>query len=180
MIAPLVRGVPARLPRPFVLVRAAHTSSSSTASTSTAKRASIESTTFSAKSAPREVYHRPEAQRGMPTEGSRPTWAKNANGTTVKSAGEASGPGTDRVVAREGDPEGERFAGPSRPRAIYERPGDRDLPKIGVSILCAQPTCLTGGWRRVPGADEQKRWPWRKLLSSVVLRIQRIWAFWIL
>lgn len=138
-LTPLTRIATGRLPTPSLLIRAAHASTSSASAaggSASAKRTTIESTTFDAKSAPREVYFRPEAQRGMPAEGSRPTWAKgvNGNGTGAVSAGQAAeGLGRDRVVAREGDPEGERFAGPSRPRAIYERPGDRELPVISVS-----------------------------------------------
>ena len=143
-LSPLSRIATGRLLTPALLIRAAHASTSSASSAGGAgagtgtsgKRPSIESTTFDAKSAPREVYFRPEAQRGMPAEGSRPTWAKgvNGNGTGAVSAGRAAEAlGRDRVVAREGDPEGERFAGPSRPRAIYERPGDRELPVISVS-----------------------------------------------
>jgi hypothetical protein len=33
---------------------------------------------------------------------------------------------------------GEAFAGPSKPRVIYERPGERELPMISVSYDISQ------------------------------------------
>lgn len=177
LVAPLLRAAPRSILRPALLLRATHTStplsssSSETSSSSTSgKRPSIESTTFADKSAPREVYFRPEAQRGMPAEGLRPTWAKGGQGQGALAAGTGGGGSAvraERIVAREGDPEGERFAGPSRPRAIYERPGDRELPRIGVSLSCVISKLKAGCERRDMGfidvtADMwQKRWPWR-------------------
>lgn len=36
---------------------------------------------------------------------------------------------------------GDDFAGPSRPRLVYERPGEKDLPKLKVSSV---DVCLGG------------------------------------
>ena len=93
-----------------------------TAQTSNAPR--IQPTTFSGKSAPREVHERPEKLRGMgPNSGQ--FWAKPGEGAGSHSAGGPMKPG----------PAAEQFGGPSRPRLVYERPGDRELPRLKVSPL---------------------------------------------
>jgi hypothetical protein len=56
--------------------------------------------------------------RGMPA-GNTPSWAK----------GGGSVPKFVRIE------KGDDFAGPSRPRLVYERPGERDLPSLKVSPL---------------------------------------------
>jgi hypothetical protein len=92
-------------------------------STSTPPRPRIEATTFDGKSSPREVHERPERIRGMPPKGLGPAWQKAgaAAATTARPSGQKG--------------EEEDFAGPSRPRMYYDRPGERDLPKLNVSSL---------------------------------------------
>jgi len=72
-------------------------------------------TVFSNKSAPQQIHDRPEMIRGMPA-GSTPSWAKGG------------GPIPKYVRVEKGDD----FAGPSKPRLVYERPGERDLPNLKV------------------------------------------------
>jgi len=77
-------------------------------------------TVFSNKSAPQQIHDRPEMIRGMPA-GSTPSWAKGG------------GPIPKYIRVEKGDD----FAGPSKPRLVYERPGERDLPILKVRcILC--------------------------------------------
>lgn len=73
-------------------------------------------TVFSAKSSPQQIHNRPEMIRGMPA-GSTPSWAKGG------------GP----VPAYTRTERGDNFAGPSKPRLVYERPGEKELPKLKVS-----------------------------------------------
>ncbi|KAI9632559.1 cytochrome oxidase complex assembly protein 1-domain-containing protein [Dioszegia hungarica] len=81
----------------------------------------IEPTIFASKSQPREVHYRPESQRGMPDPSApRPQWE------TLHRAGMAK-----RSLEEEG---GEAFAGPSKPRVMYERPGGRELPMISSRL----------------------------------------------
>jgi cytochrome c oxidase assembly factor 1 len=75
-------------------------------------------TVFSNKSAPQQIHDRPEMIRGMPA-GSTPSWAKGG------------GPIPKYVRVEKGDD----FAGPSKPRLVYERPGERDLPNLKVRHL---------------------------------------------
>jgi hypothetical protein len=58
--------------------------------------------------------------RGMPA-GSTPSWAKGG------------GPIPKYIRVEQG--KGDDFAGPSRPRMVYERPGERDLPLLKVSLI---------------------------------------------
>ncbi|WVR03878.1 hypothetical protein IAU60_000877 [Kwoniella sp. DSM 27419] len=115
-------------PSPLVGFRAQAVRSVASSSLSRTK-AQPEPTVFSQKAAPREIHERPEVQRGMPV-----------GGLKFQSSGH-------RATARaEGGPE-EAFAGPSRPRLIYERPGDRDLPKIGTKLPFVIGLGLLGlGW----------------------------------
>ncbi|WWD16583.1 hypothetical protein CI109_101011 [Kwoniella shandongensis] len=86
----------------------------------------VEPTVFADKSSPREVHNRPEIIRGMPPLGSKPkvTTSTGEKGFSTKGREEA-------------------FSGPSKPRLVYSRPGERDLPKlksraplvIGLSLL---------------------------------------------
>lgn len=79
----------------------------------------IQPTTFSEKSAPRQVHERPEKLRGMgPSSGQ--FWAKPGEGAGSNSGGGPGRPG----------PAAEQFGGPSRPRLVYDRPGERELPKL--------------------------------------------------
>lgn len=80
----------------------------------------IEPTIFDSKSQPREVHYRPENHRGMPTSrpGTQAPWEQLRRVNTGK--------------VKEGELE-EAFDGPSRPRMYYDRPGERELPKISVS-----------------------------------------------
>lgn len=52
----------------------------------------------------------------MPPGKSTPSWAKGG------------GPIPTYIKTERGD----AFAGPSRPRMVYERPGEKDLPKLKV------------------------------------------------
>jgi hypothetical protein len=74
-------------------------------------------TVFSNKSSPQQIHDRPEMIRGMPAGKSTPSWAKGG------------GPIPAYIKTERGDD----FAGPSRPRMVYERPGEKDLPKLKVS-----------------------------------------------
>ena len=56
--------------------------------------------------------------RGMPA-GSTPSWAKG-------------GGSVPKYVRTE---KGDDFAGPSKPRLVYERPGERELPSLKVGLL---------------------------------------------
>ncbi|WVQ94637.1 hypothetical protein IAU59_001717 [Kwoniella sp. CBS 9459] len=113
-----------------------------------------EPTIFSEKSSPREVHERPEVQRGMPS--------STSQRLRSEAAAKLSGSGSGSVRhARE-----EAFSGPSRPRLIYERPGDRELPKIGNKLPFVLALGVLGlGWGLfLLHATNQER------LSSSVLR----------
>jgi hypothetical protein len=75
-------------------------------------------TVFSNKSSPQQIHDRPEMIRGMPA-GSTPSWAKG-------------GGSVPKYVKTE---KGDDFAGPSKPRLVYERPGERELPSLKVRLL---------------------------------------------
>ena len=84
-------------------------------------KAEVTPTTFSDKSAPRNVHDRPEQIRGFPPMGSGPKWTKPA-------------PKTDSAESER--KEYDAFDGPSRPRLIYARQPRRDLPdfKVGPDL----------------------------------------------
>ncbi|ORX33650.1 cytochrome oxidase complex assembly protein 1-domain-containing protein [Kockovaella imperatae] len=82
-------------------------------------RKPLESTTFSDKSSPREVYERPETSRGMPPEGA-PSFSKRA----------IEGDDSKEMTLEEA------FSGPSRPRLVYAVPSrkTKELPRLGTKV----------------------------------------------
>ncbi|WRT65631.1 uncharacterized protein IL334_002576 [Kwoniella shivajii] len=101
-----------------------------TSNASHTSRVQAEATTFASKSAPRTIYDSPEASRGMPP----------------PSSGFQRRRVEEPKIQREGE-KGEAFNGPSRPRLIYERPGDRDLPRITNKLPYVLALGLLGlGW----------------------------------
>nr|XP_019012145.1 uncharacterized protein I206_02988 [Kwoniella pini CBS 10737]OCF50926.1 hypothetical protein I206_02988 [Kwoniella pini CBS 10737] len=92
-----------------------------------------ESTVFSSKSNPRTTYDSPETSRGMPPPSSG--YQRPFNNQQSKKEGE---------LPKNNE---EAFKGPSRPRLIYERPGDKDLPKITNKLPYVIALGLLGlGW----------------------------------
>ncbi|OCF57989.1 hypothetical protein L486_04016 [Kwoniella mangroviensis CBS 10435] len=131
-IVPLSTLRPHLSPRPFL--RPTPLSIRHNSTTSTLKpKSTAEPTTFSSKSSPRTTYDSPEASRGMPppTSGYQ---RKRVEEPRFTSSGQGE----------------EAFSGPSRPRLIYERPGDRDLPKVGLTLSSAGSVIALGllglGW----------------------------------
>ncbi|OCF32283.1 hypothetical protein I317_07133 [Kwoniella heveanensis CBS 569] len=120
-------------------------------------KSQAEPTIFSEKASPREVHERPEVQRGMP-----PAQAHRLSKVDGRNVNNDVGGGSRvRAQMREKGTE-EAFRGPSRPRLIYERPGDRELPRIGVLLALG---VLGLGWGLfLLHATNQER------LSSSVLR----------
>jgi len=115
-------------------------------------RGQVRPTSFTEKSAPRNVHDRPEQIRGFPPAKSGPQWQKP---TPTGPAATSTGDG------------GQAFDGPSRPRLVYARGPRRDLPsfKVGPEIsrtICqliirteCQYVCLPS---RTPcGADDSHR-----------------------
>ncbi|KAL7423376.1 cytochrome oxidase assembly protein 1 [Cryptotrichosporon argae] len=119
LLRPLLR--PARL-RPPPLSRPA---SSATRPPAPPPRPRLEPTTFSAPAAPHAVHERPEALRGLPPSGVRAPWETPVRARSRPAPGTAAG-------AMEHD-----FAGPSRPRLVYERPRDLPLLRVGHVALAA-------------------------------------------
>ncbi|WVW80070.1 hypothetical protein I302_102043 [Kwoniella bestiolae CBS 10118] len=94
-----------------------------------------EPTTFASKSSPRTTYDSPEASRGMPP---------SSAGYQRPAARRVEEPRFSRAGQGQGE---EAFSGPSRPRLIYERPWDRDLPKIRNKLPFVIALGLLGlGW----------------------------------
>ncbi|WWC97032.1 hypothetical protein V866_003909 [Kwoniella sp. B9012] len=128
-IVPLSTLRPHLSPRPFLRQTPRSIRYNSTTS-SLKPKSTAEPTTFSSKSSPRTTYDSPEASRGMPppTSGYQ---RKRAEEPRFSSSGQGE----------------EAFSGPSRPRLIYERPGDRDLPKIRNKLPFVIALGLLGlGW----------------------------------
>ncbi|WVQ83601.1 hypothetical protein IAT38_005742 [Cryptococcus sp. DSM 104549] len=128
--APLTRplALPRALPSPFLR-------SASTAPPP--PRTPVEPTTFSDKSAPRQVHMRPELIRGMP----------GAPGGVLGAGPYGTVPRKKSEVPRRAEGGEESFSGPSRPRMMYERPGGRDLPKARSVIPFVLGLGLLGlGW----------------------------------
>jgi cytochrome c oxidase assembly factor 1 len=88
----------------------------STTSKPIASRSQVPPTTFSEKASPRNVHDRPEQIRGFPAS-SPPRWAKN----------DGAAPGGRPTLSRE-----EAFDGPSKPRMMYARQSQRELPDFKV------------------------------------------------
>ncbi|WWC87809.1 uncharacterized protein L201_002701 [Kwoniella dendrophila CBS 6074] len=124
---------PSRISPISLLVRLNSTNTTTTAKPQTQS----EPTVFSSKSHPRTTYDSPETSRGMPppTSGFQ---RKTTTTFTKSKEGESSSASKDKEEA---------FSGPSRPRLIYERPGDRDLPKITTKLPYVIALGLLGlGW----------------------------------
>ena len=94
---------------------------------SSASRKPIEPTTFADKSAPRQVYERPEQSRGMPP-ANAPSFSKPLTSASSDAATGEGKPVKEMTLE-------EAFSGPSRPRLVYAIPSRKrkDLPKLGVS-----------------------------------------------
>ncbi|WWC60230.1 uncharacterized protein I303_102796 [Kwoniella dejecticola CBS 10117] len=118
----------------------------STSSTSrTQSPTQSEATVFSSKSSPRTTYDSPETSRGMPPPSAG--YQRPQPLTSSQAANQlGNGPNSSRPTPRSMDAE-EAFKGPSRPRLIYERPGERDLPKITNKLPYVVALGLLGlGW----------------------------------
>ncbi|KAK4687627.1 cytochrome c oxidase assembly factor 1, partial [Tremellales sp. Uapishka_1] len=86
-------------------------------------------TTFSGKSSPQNIHERPEQARGIPP---------------VAKIRTAAGPTLPRQTS---DGPSENFKGPSKPRLVYERPAERELPKLTIDLVAiALATLGLGAW----------------------------------
>ncbi|WVF66978.1 hypothetical protein IAT40_001721 [Kwoniella sp. CBS 6097] len=146
------------VPQPHGLIsriRFASTAPLSQPQVTSAPKSQAEPTIFSEKSSPRDVHERPEVQRGMPTSQRSKVDGVNLNGGTRVKQTQTREKGTE-----------EAFSGPSRPRLIYQRPGDRELPRIGNKLPFVLALGALGlGWGLfLLHATNQER------LSSSVLR----------
>jgi len=115
--------------QPFSLLRLIRlNSTSSTPPPPTSARAQVQPTSFTEKSAPRNVHDRPEQIRGFPPAKSGPQWQKPVTAGTPQS-----------------ENGGQAFDGPSRPRLVYARGPRRDLPSFKVGLILQEVGVQTDG-----------------------------------